>query len=129
MVTFFSHAGIVVRCIRVVRVFMALECYNRGNFHRLTFRERKFSFLVDREHHYSSWHIFGLPNAQECDHVSFSFWLDKQSHVARVVNVWRQNQLSRVPWPASKLSGALWRRGGKRKESLLASYACKEIIA
>ena len=21
-------------------------------------------------------------------------------------------------WPASKLSGALWRRGGKRKESL-----------
>ena len=39
---FFSHAGIVVRCIRVVRVFIVLECYNRKNFHRLTFHERKF---------------------------------------------------------------------------------------
>ena len=38
----------------------------------------------------------GLPNAQECDHLSSHFWFEKQSHVTRVVNFWRQNQLSLV---------------------------------
>ena len=28
--------------------------------------------------------------------MSSPFWFDKQSHVTRVVNIWRQNQLSRV---------------------------------
>ena len=32
----------------------------------------------------------------ECDHASSPFWFDKQSHVTRVVNVWRRSQLSRV---------------------------------
>ena len=52
--------------------------------------------MVNREHHYSTWPRFGLPNAQECDHVSSPFWFDRQSHKTRVVNVWRQNQLSRA---------------------------------
>ena len=43
-----------------------------------------------------TWPILGLPNAQECDHLSSHFWFEKQSHVTRVVNFWRQNQLSLV---------------------------------
>ena len=54
----------------------------------------------------STWHhpyafyltlpIFGLPNTQECDHVSSPFWFDKQSHLTRIINLWHQNQLSQV---------------------------------
>ena len=40
--------------------------------------------------------VFGLPNAQECDHVSSPFWFDKQSHLTRIINLWHQNQLSHV---------------------------------
>ena len=48
-----------------------------------------FSILIDREHHFSTWPIFGLPNDQEHPFL----WFDKQSHVTRVDNVWRKNQL------------------------------------
>ena len=37
-----------------------------------------------------------LTMRKQCDHVSSPFWIDKQSHMTRVLNVRRQNQLSRV---------------------------------
>ena len=79
--------------------YIVLEGWNRKNFHQLTFHKWNFSFLVDREHHYAfylTWPIFGLPNAQECDHVSAPFWFDKQSHMTQIINIWRQNQLSQI---------------------------------
>ena len=72
---------------------IALKGWNRKNFHRLTFHERKYLLFVDREHHYAfylTWPFFGLSNAQECYPMSLPFSFDKQSHVTRIVNVWRQ---------------------------------------
>ena len=81
--------------------YLALEGCNRKNFNQFWLSANEnFSFLTDREHHYAFnstlWPIFGLPNAQECDHVSTTwppdhvttlFSFDKQSHVIRIVNV------------------------------------------
>ena len=33
------------------------------------------------------------PRRKECDHVRSAFRFDKQSHVTKIVNVWRHNQL------------------------------------
>ena len=33
------------------------------------------------------------PRRKECDHVRSAFQFDKQSHVTKIVNVWRHNQL------------------------------------
>ena len=45
----------------------------------------------------SAMQLIGIYFRYLFDHVCWPFWFDKQRHVTWIVNVWRQNQLSRVP--------------------------------
>ena len=70
------------------QLWWSLKCFLL-NFHLWIFREQKFA-------PYYSQRTPLLKNAQECDHVRWPFWFDKQSHVTKIVDVWCQSQLSRV---------------------------------